>query len=263
MEPLRPRGAARRRLHDADLRQHADGPGGERAERTAQQLQDHVLRAAAAGGRSRSSTSTILSKLVEYGETGRVKLTTLTKEFFMPGFLERDEGEREPPCERIPGTASAASGRSAGSRRRRRSECINGHGLRSGGLGLSERPRRPIGPKSLEPMRDAYSCSAVGSALHESGRRIRSCISSTGEPIANVSRANGGLIQRDMRKAAAGARRAPRNSHRRADRARRQGGRALHERDAADGRRHAVARRIRRARSRPAPACPSTCAART
>jgi hypothetical protein len=37
------------------------------------------------------------TKLVAYGETGRVKLTTLTKEFFMPGFLERDEGEREPP----------------------------------------------------------------------------------------------------------------------------------------------------------------------
>ena len=32
-------------------------------------------------------------QLVGYGETGRVKLTTLTKEFFVPGFLERDEGE--------------------------------------------------------------------------------------------------------------------------------------------------------------------------
>jgi phenylacetate-coenzyme A ligase PaaK-like adenylate-forming protein len=42
------------------------------------------------------------NKLVEYGQTGRVKLTTLTKEFFMPGFLERDEGEREPPCEQYP-----------------------------------------------------------------------------------------------------------------------------------------------------------------
>jgi len=41
-------------------------------------------------------------KLVGYGETGRVKLTTLTKEFFMPGFLERDEGEREPPCDKFP-----------------------------------------------------------------------------------------------------------------------------------------------------------------
>jgi phenylacetate-coenzyme A ligase PaaK-like adenylate-forming protein len=42
------------------------------------------------------------SKLVGYGETGRVKLTTLTREFFMPGFLERDEGEREPPFEKYP-----------------------------------------------------------------------------------------------------------------------------------------------------------------
>jgi hypothetical protein len=42
------------------------------------------------------------SKLVEYGQTGRVKLTTLTKEFFVPGFLERDEGEREPPHEKYP-----------------------------------------------------------------------------------------------------------------------------------------------------------------
>jgi hypothetical protein len=40
--------------------------------------------------------------LVRYGQTGRVRLTTLTKEFFMPGFLERDEGEREEPCEQYP-----------------------------------------------------------------------------------------------------------------------------------------------------------------
>ena len=37
-----------------------------------------------------------------YGETGRVKLTTLTKEFFVPGFLERDEGEREKPFATYP-----------------------------------------------------------------------------------------------------------------------------------------------------------------
>ncbi len=42
------------------------------------------------------------SKPVDYGQAGRVKLTTLTKEFFMPGFLERDEGEREPPYEKYP-----------------------------------------------------------------------------------------------------------------------------------------------------------------
>lgn len=40
--------------------------------------------------------------VVGYGETGRVKLTTLTHEFFVPGFLERDEGERERPCEQYP-----------------------------------------------------------------------------------------------------------------------------------------------------------------
>ncbi len=41
-------------------------------------------------------------RIVGYGETGRVRLTTLTKEFFMPRFLERDEAEREPPCEKYP-----------------------------------------------------------------------------------------------------------------------------------------------------------------
>jgi phenylacetate-coenzyme A ligase PaaK-like adenylate-forming protein len=41
-------------------------------------------------------------RVVEYGETGRVRLTTLTREFFMPHFLERDEAEREPPCELYP-----------------------------------------------------------------------------------------------------------------------------------------------------------------
>jgi phenylacetate-coenzyme A ligase PaaK-like adenylate-forming protein len=42
------------------------------------------------------------NKVVDYGATGRVKLTTLTKEFFVPGFLERDEGEREKPYARYP-----------------------------------------------------------------------------------------------------------------------------------------------------------------
>ena len=41
-------------------------------------------------------------QVVEYGKTGRVRLTTLTREFFMPRFLERDEAEREPPCESYP-----------------------------------------------------------------------------------------------------------------------------------------------------------------
>ena len=42
------------------------------------------------------------NKVVEYGQPGRVLLTTLTKEFFVPRFAERDEGEREPPYERYP-----------------------------------------------------------------------------------------------------------------------------------------------------------------
>ena len=41
-------------------------------------------------------------QVVDYGQTGRVKLTTLTKEFFVPGFLERDEGERERPYAKYP-----------------------------------------------------------------------------------------------------------------------------------------------------------------
>src|SRR5437868_2072113 len=40
--------------------------------------------------------------VVGYGETGRVLLTTLTKEFFVPRFPERDEGEREPPYVKYP-----------------------------------------------------------------------------------------------------------------------------------------------------------------
>jgi phenylacetate-coenzyme A ligase PaaK-like adenylate-forming protein len=41
-------------------------------------------------------------RVVGYGQTGRVRLTTLTRETFIPGFLERDEGEREEPYEKYP-----------------------------------------------------------------------------------------------------------------------------------------------------------------
>ncbi|GIW96927.1 MAG: hypothetical protein KatS3mg111_0260 [Pirellulaceae bacterium] len=41
-------------------------------------------------------------QVVDYGQTGRVKLYTMTKEFFVPGFLERDEGERERPYAKYP-----------------------------------------------------------------------------------------------------------------------------------------------------------------
>jgi phenylacetate-coenzyme A ligase PaaK-like adenylate-forming protein len=43
-----------------------------------------------------------LDRTVEYGERGRVLLTTLTREFFMPRFAERDEGGRAEPCDAFP-----------------------------------------------------------------------------------------------------------------------------------------------------------------
>ncbi|WP_182865009.1 hypothetical protein [Stieleria mannarensis] len=42
------------------------------------------------------------NQVVGFGETGRVKLYTLTDEFFVPGFMERDEGEREAPFDMYP-----------------------------------------------------------------------------------------------------------------------------------------------------------------
>jgi hypothetical protein len=42
------------------------------------------------------------NQVVPYGDTGRVKLYTMTDEFFVPGFMERDEGEREQPFAKYP-----------------------------------------------------------------------------------------------------------------------------------------------------------------
>ena len=42
------------------------------------------------------------NQVVGYGKTGRVKLYTMTKELFIPGFMERDEGEREMPHQKYP-----------------------------------------------------------------------------------------------------------------------------------------------------------------
>jgi len=47
------------------------------------------------------------TRVVDYGQTGRVRLTTLTKEFFMPRFLERDEAVRTPPCDPYPWDGAA------------------------------------------------------------------------------------------------------------------------------------------------------------
>jgi YD repeat-containing protein len=39
---------------------------------------------------------------VDYDNWGRVELTTMTRELFLPRFLERDEAIRRRPCERYP-----------------------------------------------------------------------------------------------------------------------------------------------------------------
>jgi hypothetical protein len=42
------------------------------------------------------------TRVVDYDSWGRVELSTLTKEFFMPRFLERDEAMRRTPCLQYP-----------------------------------------------------------------------------------------------------------------------------------------------------------------
>lgn len=59
-----------------------------------------------AGGGSPGSGG-VRHRMVDYGEWGRVRLTTLTREFFMPRFLERDEARRTPPCEPYPWDGAA------------------------------------------------------------------------------------------------------------------------------------------------------------
>jgi len=41
-------------------------------------------------------------RTVDYNQWGRVELTTMTREFFMPRFLERDEVIRREPCDAFP-----------------------------------------------------------------------------------------------------------------------------------------------------------------
>lgn len=56
----------------------------------------------AGAGPGNPGTGGVRHRVVEYGQTGRVRLTTLTREFFMPRFLERDEAVRHPPCAAYP-----------------------------------------------------------------------------------------------------------------------------------------------------------------
>ncbi len=101
VDPLRHRRVSRRRLHDAHLRQHADGPGLLQAG----DGREDGYKISYYAPQPRAVIEVVdfndYDRVVGYGETGRVKLTTLTKEFFVPGFLERDEGEREQPYVQI------------------------------------------------------------------------------------------------------------------------------------------------------------------
>ncbi len=75
---------------------HAPSP------RAMMEVVDPEPQAQAAGTKSGACANAHQHRIVEYGQLGRTRLTTLTKEFFLPRFLERDEGIRHPPCEKYP-----------------------------------------------------------------------------------------------------------------------------------------------------------------
>ena len=79
----------------ADLRQHADGPRPVTSRRAKEDNWAIIYYPPAPRAMIEVVDPDNPSKVVDYGKTGRVRLTTLTKEFFMPRFLERDECERE------------------------------------------------------------------------------------------------------------------------------------------------------------------------
>ena len=148
----------------------------------------------------------------------------------MPGFLERDEASASSPARSTRGTASAACGRSAAWPRPRRLACTE-----TRRAFRESRCQLPAAEESagswsrkLEPLDTCFTYPfSAGASRTRAWKWTRSSTSPTGEPIAKVSRANGGLIQRDMRKAQRAPRRAARDSDRRADRPRGEGRRAV------------------------------------
>ncbi len=110
-------------------------------------------------------------RLVAYGATGRVRLTTLTKEFFMPRFLERDEAEREPPCDLYPwdGVQERAA--------------VLALPVRGGGGGVLM--------LHLPILRQGRPYQSVEVATVPHFR--------TKQPFAGLSQANAGLVRRDLR----------------------------------------------------------------
>ena len=117
-------------------------------------------------------------RLVDYGEVGRVMLTTLTKETFIPRFLERDQAFRRPPCEPYPwdgaGNVQPYSG-FAGT-------VVEGVYWKES---INARCHIPI-------LRHGRP--------YESIEKIEILHHATGKPVAKVSMANAGLIGRDIRR---------------------------------------------------------------
>ena len=110
-------------------------------------------------------------QVVDYGATGRVRLTTLTREFFVPGFLERDEGEREQPYVDYPWDgvsgvrpfAKLASGRRLGSTRGAEAP---GYFIERGCSCLTTtKPRRTHAVAPPAERRLEYPCSLVWNKL--------------------------------------------------------------------------------------------------
>ena len=97
-------------------------------------------------------------------------LTTLTKEFFMPRFLERDEAEREPPCRAYPwdGVRNV----------RPFSELSSPPSSR----GCTDAPPAHPAPRRGLPQR----------------RGARRAALPDGEPVSSSAPANAGLIRRDL-----------------------------------------------------------------
>ena len=139
-------------------------------------------------------------RVVEYGETGRVRLTTLTREFFMPRFLERDEAEREAALRPLP----------VGRRAQRPAVLpISDHGGRRSILTKDSDSKIQLNALGTNRMIIVQCGSESGFLCFtylylEKAKPIRVSMlralphHRTREPFVEISQANSGLIRRDL-----------------------------------------------------------------
>ena len=180
-------------------------------------------------------------RVVDYGETGRVRLTTLTRETFIPGFLERDEGEREQPYEKYPwdGVSGVRPFRQV--RRAQRPWEFTDH--------FGEEPMAILNMPILR-WGQPYTSLETDDVVHFRHRRNAGASEPGQHRPARPRHAAG----------AARARGADRDSDLGTDRDDEEGGGSLSERRPCRWATASRRRTISRASSRPAPACRSTCA---